>query len=148
MKLTPFKQEYPHTCLPACLRMVLSHLGREHTEAELARVCGSIPFAGTSPEAAIEGLEQLGYRALWFENATLERLTSLLEQNWPVIIFLRATDLPHGQSGLHALVLQEIERGQVITLDPALGKEFRMKLNTFLSIWAKLGNQGMVVWLA
>lgn len=128
--------------------MVLSHLGREHTEAELAYVCGSIPLVGTSPEAAIEGLEQLGYRALWFENATLERLTSLLGQNWPVITFLRAIDLPHGKSGLHAIILCEIEREQVVTIDPALGKEFRMPLNTFLSIWAKLGNQGMVVWLA
>ena len=26
-----FKQEYPHTCVVACIRMVLAYLGQEHT---------------------------------------------------------------------------------------------------------------------
>ena len=30
MKLTPFHQEQPHTCLPACIRIVLDYWGRNH----------------------------------------------------------------------------------------------------------------------
>ena len=32
-----FKQEYPHTCVVACIRIVLAYLGQEHTEEELSR---------------------------------------------------------------------------------------------------------------
>ena len=99
MKLSLFRQEQPHTCLPACIRIVLAYWGCQHTEAELAQACGSVPVWGTLPEEAITGLEDLGYGALWFENASLERLLGLLNQDWPVIVFLRAADLPHGRGG-------------------------------------------------
>lgn len=44
MKITPFRQEYPHTCLPACIRMVLDYLGDTHSEAELG--CGAVSLNG------------------------------------------------------------------------------------------------------
>jgi ABC-type bacteriocin/lantibiotic exporter with double-glycine peptidase domain len=147
LKLPLFRQEQPHTCLPACIRIILAHWGRQHTEAELARVCGSVPVWGTLPAEAIDGLESLGYRALWFENAKLERLIELLDQGWPVIVFLRAADLPHGRAGLHAVVMAGLEAGDVICVDPGLGTEARLSLNDFVRAWSALDNQGMVVWV-
>ncbi len=147
MKLPLFRQEQAHTCLPACLRIILAYRGRQHTEAELAQVCGSVPIWGTLPAEAVDGLKRLGYQALWFENATLERLLELLRQDWPVIVFLRAADLPHGQAGLHAVVVGRIETEQVIFVDPALGVEAHLDLSSFIRAWSALGNQGMVVWL-
>jgi hypothetical protein len=90
----------------------------------------------------------MGYHALWFENATRERLTEFLSQNWPVIVFLRASDLPHGRVGLHAVVLVDIGDGQVTCLDPSLDRPLTLKLSEFLSAWKILGNQGLVVWLS
>ncbi len=148
MKLRPFRQEHAHTCLPACVRIVLDYWGHESSEGELARACGSIPFLGTSPTDAVEGLEELGYRAIWFENATLERLIDLLEEEWPVIVFLRATDLPHGRAGLHAVVVSGLEGGQVMCVDPAIGQELHLTISNFVQAWSALGNQGMVVWPA
>lgn len=147
LNLIPYHQEQPYTCLPACIRIVLAYYGQEHTETELVKVCESVPVWGTLPERAITGLEHLGYRALWFENASLERLLSLLEQNWPVIVLLRAPDLPHGRAGVHAIVIGGIEQGEVIYIDPALGTEARMALYSFLQAWAALDHQGMVVWI-
>lgn len=147
MNIVPFRQEHPETCLPAAIRMVLHYLGREYSEAELAKICGTIPRLGTPPDAAVAGLEKAGYGALWFENATLERLTRLLEQHWPVIVFLHASALTHGRSGFHAIVLTAVRGGEVVAVDPALGKEIRMSLNAFLNAWAMLDNQGMVVWI-
>jgi len=92
-------------------------------------------------------LEKLGYHALWFENANLERLFELLHQDWPVIVFLRAADLPHGQSGLHAVVVGRAEADQVVFVDPALGAEGQLDLDAFTRAWSALGNQGVVVWL-
>jgi len=115
-----FRQEHPHTCLPACARMVLAYWGQEHTEEELAQAFDSVPLWGTRPEAVVTGLESLGYHGLWFENANLERLVDLLSHGWPVIVFLRASDLPHGRAGLHAVVVVGIEGESVICLDSKL----------------------------
>ena len=76
-----YRQNSPDTCLPACVRMVLAYRGRKHSEQELAKVLGTVRGFGTNPESAITGLESMGYHALWFENATRERLVDLLSQN-------------------------------------------------------------------
>jgi ABC-type bacteriocin/lantibiotic exporter with double-glycine peptidase domain len=147
MKLKAFRQEQPHTCLVACIRIVLEYRGRTHGEQELAEACKSVPMWGTLPADAVAGLEQLGYRALWFENASLERLMALLNQDWPVIVFLRAADLPHGRAGLHSVVVAGLDKGDVICLDPTLGAELRLDLNDFVQAWSALDNQGMVLWI-
>lgn len=147
MRLNPLRQEQPHTCLPACVRIVLDYWGHPHREDELAQAFHSVPIWGTLPGDVIAGLELLGYRGLWFENAGLERLLALLEQGWPVIVFLRAADLPHGRAGLHAVVVAALERGSVHCVDPALGAETHLPLDEFLHAWSFLDNQGLVVWV-
>jgi predicted double-glycine peptidase len=101
---------------------------------------------GTQPEKALEGLEKLGYRALWFENADLQRLTDLVDHRWPVIVFLRSADLPHGRYGLHAAVVIGFENSDAIMADPVLGQLVRLPVSVFLRAWQALGSQGMVVW--
>ena len=126
--------------------MVLDYLGFQHSEAELAAVCHSLPEWGTLPSDAVNGLETLGYRALWFENASLDRLYSLLDQGWSVILLFLAADLPHGTSGLHAVVLSGFEGQEAVLIDPALGGEFRFNVADFMRAWAALDHQGMVIW--
>jgi hypothetical protein len=95
----------------------------------------------------VAGLESLGYHALWFENATFERLLDLLVQDWPVIVFLRAADLPHGRAGLHAVIVVGVEGELITCLDPNLDQELRLELSSFLRAWSPLGYQGLVVWV-
>ena len=109
---------------------------------------GTVRGLGTNPESAMTGLESMGYHALWFENATLERLIDLLGHDWPVIVFLRAANLPHGHAGLHAVVVVEIDDEQTICLDPSLDQALTLELSTFLSAWRILGSQGLVVWVS
>ena len=147
LPVSHFEQEYPHTCVVTCIRMVLAYLGQEHSEEELSTACGTVPVWGTRPDVAVAGLERLGYHGLWFENANLERILDLLDQNWPVIVFVRAAELPHGRAGIHAVVVVGIEEKQVICLDPAPEVELRLPLSAFLEVWSGMGNQGMVVWV-
>ncbi len=142
-----FKQQRPYTCLVACVRMLLAHRGKAHAEDELAAVFGTVPVWGTRPEAVVSGLESLGYHGLWFENAGLGRLLDLLEHDWPVITFLRAADLPHGRSGLHAVVVIGIEDDAIVYLDSTVEKELRLGVSSFMDAWSGLGNQGIVVWI-
>src|SRR5437870_836565 len=37
------KQEFHYSCVPACLRMVFAHFGRNHTEDDLRRLLGTGP---------------------------------------------------------------------------------------------------------
>ena len=48
--------------------------GKMLDEAEIAAACGMAPLRGTKLERAVEGVQKLGYQALWFENAGLPRL--------------------------------------------------------------------------
>jgi len=126
--------------------MVLAYRGKRHTERQIATACRTLPPLGTQPEAVEEGLQALGYHCRWFEGATVDKLRELFANDWPVIIFLYAADLPHGRSGLHAVVLVEIAAQQVVLLDPMLKHTTKIDLKTFEIIWTNFGNQGMVIW--
>ncbi|MBX3052142.1 MAG: C39 family peptidase [Caldilineaceae bacterium] len=141
-----YRQTQPQSCLPACARVVLGYLGKNHSEAELAFAFRTVHWAGTLAENAIDGLEQMGYEVFWFHNADLTKLRLLLSQGWPVIVLLYASDLPHGREGIHAIVVIGIENDQVICLDPSLPNELILDLRQFAAIWAGLDNQGIVIW--
>lgn len=141
-----YQQAYNYTCVPACARMILAYFGHEHDEAELALTFKTIPFLGTQPDQVVSGLETLGYHALWFENATIERMKDILAVEWPLIVFLRAQDLPHGRTRLHALVIIGIEDDAIVCLDPTLADRLKISPSSFVSLWANLNYQGMVIW--
>jgi len=140
------RQEHPWTCLPACIRMVLAYRGRLIEEAEIAAACGTVPFRGTRPEKAVEGVQQLGHHTLWFENADLSRLQDLIAHDWPVIVFLRARDLPAKGHGLHGVVVIGVENDTVIVADPQSNRRYLLAHQKFLSAWQALDAQGMVIW--
>jgi len=141
------RQEHPWTCLPACIRMVLAYRGRLIEEAEIAAACSTTPFRGTQPERAVEGVQRLGHHALWFENADLSRLQDLIEHDWPVIVFLRARDLPGGGRGLHGVVVVGLGDEGATVVDPQSNSRYTVARKSFLSAWQALDAQGMVVWL-
>lgn len=113
--------------------MVLAYHGEEYREEELVQLFKPIPDLGTHPTDAVNRLEAMGYHALWFENASLNCLTELLNHQWPIIVFVLAADLPHGKSGLHAMVVIGMENRQVVCLDPALDNEARYDLSFFFA---------------
>jgi ABC-type bacteriocin/lantibiotic exporter with double-glycine peptidase domain len=123
-----------------------AYLGQDVSEKFWASALRTVDGWGTLPEEAENALVKLGYSARWFENATVERLQQLLANNFPVILFLRAVDLPHGQSGLHAVVAINLNDHNVICLDPLLEQELWLELQTFQRIWSNLDCQGMVIW--
>lgn len=141
-----FAQEHSWTCVPACIRMILAYQGDVRNEHEIAEACATRAPVGTLPEKAVDGVAKLGYRALWFENADFERLESLISHGWPVIVFVRAEDLPHGRRGLHSAVVVGITDRVVVMADPALGRSFEMNVADFERAWRVLNAQGMVVW--
>ncbi len=76
----------------------------------------------------------------------LLRSYQLQANKFPVIVFLRAVDLPHGVGGLHALVIVDIDERSVICLDPTVDHDLKIELADFLKIWSRLNHQGLVIW--
>lgn len=74
--------------------MVLAYRGQLVEEAEVAAACHTTPLRGTLPERAVEGVQQLGHHALWFENANLGRLQDLISHSWPVSSFCERATFP------------------------------------------------------
>lgn len=126
--------------------MVLAFLGDDQPERKLALAFQTTPGWGTLPEHIETALMTWCYRVRWFESATLERLEQLHANNFPVIAFLRAVDLPHGTGGLHAVVIVDVDDQFVTCLDPMLDHDLKLPLAEFLRIWSRLNNQGLVIW--
>jgi predicted double-glycine peptidase len=142
--LPVFSQSRPFTCVPACLRSVLSALGSEYTEEELVRACNT-QRTGTTLRDAADAARSLGFTPIYLPGASYETLIGWLEQDAPMIVGLAADELAHGATGGHAVVVCGVEAGEVLAVDPALGGERRMQLSEFLRAWRRRGNRGLIV---
>lgn len=144
VELTPFRQSQPYTCVAACLRMVLAALDANCSEDDLARACSTDPSGATLSDAATAA-RSLGFNALFLPEATFEMLGEWLRRGVPMIVGLAADDLAQGATGSHAVVVCGSEEGQVVVVDPAIGAEGRLELETFLRAWRRRSNRGLVV---
>jgi len=144
IELAPFQQSQPYTCVAACLRVVLAALGADYSEEDLARACHTDPSGATLSDAATAA-QSLGFNALFIPEATFEMLTAWLQHGVPMIVGIAADALAHGATGGHAVVVGGLEQGQVLVVDPAIGAERRLDLETFLRAWRRRGNRALVV---
>src|SRR5512136_1912230 len=119
LPLTHVKQSRPGACLPACARMALLALGDDIGEDQLAQLFDT-EWYGT-PASRIQRLTLRGYRVT-YEQTTLEQLQHYLQQQTPVIVFLRTGGLPGWREDVaHAVVLVGLTPDIAIIHDPARG---------------------------
>ena len=85
--LLHLKQEQDHTCVPACIRIVLHHLGAAFSETQICVACGTTPL-GTDQNEATQGITLLGFKATELRGAAFDDITKLLRHGKPVIVFL------------------------------------------------------------
>jgi ABC-type bacteriocin/lantibiotic exporter with double-glycine peptidase domain len=143
--LIPLPQEKTNTCLPAAIRIVLHHFGADFPEEQIAQACKTRK-RGTNLEHAADGIKTLGFKAIHFEQSDLPQIIDYLNKNIPVIVALDVEQLPYGDFGFHAVVVNELEGNIVSFVDPALGKETSLDLLTFFKSWHSLGRSGLVIY--
>jgi predicted double-glycine peptidase len=124
--------------------VVLAALGADYSEDDLACACNTDPSGATLSDAATAA-RSLGFNALFLREATFEMLDGWLQRGVPMIVGLAADDLAYGATGGHAVVVCGIERGEVVFVDPAIGAEGRLELETFLRAWRRRHNRGLIV---
>ena len=129
-------QEEASSCLPACLRMVLSAYGVEVSESELRKACGWDPLLATSSTAVVTASRQMGFtRSREDYGLRLYDLRDLLRRGIFPILSIQLQ--PYGLIGDHAQVVVSITAGHIEVYDPLLG-QMRTRHQTLDDAW-KLG---------
>ncbi len=131
-----YKQSRDGRCLPACARMILSYLGQDFDEDQLARLLQARSFGTVAGNIRL--LNQLGYTVA-FEQGTESDLQRHLSQGRPCLIFLKTENLPHWKvEDAHAVVLVGMVGETVQINDPAFDSAPQsVSLPDFLLAWSE-----------
>ena len=129
-----YKQETDYSCVPACLRIVLSSLGVFKTEQELRELCDCTVLEGTSALKAVDAARASGFRGTRKQNLIFDDLISELARGLFPIAYVEALLPPHAFAQSHALVVIAIDGDEVRAIDPARG-EIAFSKDEFLAEW-------------
>ena len=126
-----FRQAYPFSCVPACLRMILASYNFEISETELRSLC-ECDETGTTPSNAVKAAVECKFDAYRAE-LTFEELEDLIRQNITPIVFTRVAE---NANYSHAVVVYKISKKKVFVLDSDSG-EHEIDINKFVEIWSR-----------
>lgn len=126
-----FRQTYPFSCVPACLRMVLAGYSFEISETELRNRC-ECDETGTSPSKATDAVNELGFDCDE-ANLTFEELKEyVLDKLFPIVYLRFSEDAKYS----HAVVVYKISKEKIFVLDPENG-EREFDLSLFIELWSR-----------
>ncbi len=141
-KLIFHKQETPYSCVPACLRMVLSAFEVDMSEAELRQLCDCTPF-GTEALKAVDAVRNLGFSRTAKCTLTIDELLAQLEANLYPIVFVNLLPID-GVKVAHAMIIVALAEEMVTVYDPLQG-ERTLSRSTFDTAWAMMHNLTILV---
>jgi ABC-type bacteriocin/lantibiotic exporter with double-glycine peptidase domain len=129
LKVKPFEQS-PSMCGPASLKMLFSYFEKNYTEKQLAAFCFSTKKDGTNYKGMINCVKKAGGFAFVKKNGTIKELEYFIKkEKLPVII--NWFDEDDG----HYSVVVDIDKKNIITIDPINGKERLLDKKIFPNIW-------------
>ena len=139
-----FEQSRDGTCLPACIQMVLAHLGDKRTEADLAKFLGTKTYG--TPIRNAERLQSDGYEVAVRE-FTRADLEVYLNAGLPVIARVWAAMLDYWQvTTSHVVVVVGYGETSVYLNDPAFATVPQQVVwDAFLATWAEYDETAVVI---
>lgn len=151
LPVKPFQETlHASMCGPASLKMVLAYHGIERTEAELAKLCGTDPYLGTSGEDIKRAAESLGLNVEIKNNSTFKDIQSWLDKKVPVIVnwFTRGRtdyseeEVPDG----HLSVVVGLDDEYIYIQDPEIGKLRKIARDDFMKVWFDFAGEYINSW--
>jgi ABC-type bacteriocin/lantibiotic exporter with double-glycine peptidase domain len=137
------KQETTYSCVPACLRMVLSGFGLDLTEERLREMCDCSPLFGTEAMQAVEAARGLGFAGTAKYTLRYDELRGLVEGGRYPIAYL-SLEAIGGTEESHAVVVIGTDDEAVTVYDPLHG-ERRISHQSFTTGWAARRNLVILV---
>lgn len=133
-----YKQEFPYSCVAACARMMLAHLGCQKTEDELRQLLET-KESGTRA-GNIMKLATLGFDVA-LAAANLSQLRDAFVAGNPVMIFLETGPLDYWTlDAAHVVVAVGIDATTVFVNDPFFDTVPQsVTLANFELAWARTG---------
>lgn len=110
------QQQADGDCLAACAAMVLAHLHRDITYDAILHLLRIQPYG--APAGNIRLLSSQGL-AVTYSSTDMRGLRSLLDNGYPVIVFVRTGDLPYWDYETnHAIVVVGYDENHIYVNDP------------------------------
>jgi predicted double-glycine peptidase len=128
IKLKPFRQR-PGLCGPASLKMVFDYYGVQVLEAEIAKIAGASKEKGASIKGLIKAAKHFVFNVFLKELSSLTDLKYFVKRKIPVIV-----DWFFEDEG-HYSVVVDIDKKNVVIMDPSLKGLRKMPIEKFLRVW-------------
>jgi ABC-type bacteriocin/lantibiotic exporter with double-glycine peptidase domain len=134
-----FKQEFNHSCIPACVRMVLAYHGYSFSEDELRQLMGTGPH-GTYARDILR-ISSLGFD-VHLRAALTSELRAGLASGTPPIVFLATSFLDYwNMSANHVAVVVALDSTNISLNDPYFDTApQQVAMSSFQQAWAANGN--------
>jgi ABC-type bacteriocin/lantibiotic exporter with double-glycine peptidase domain len=117
-------------CGPASLKILLSYYEREHSEAQLAKLCETTPDFGTTHAQMMAGAQALGAEIFAKDQATINDIRGFVEEETPVIVGWWSDDESHYS------VVYEVGKFKIFMMDPDTESGIHiMPIEEFESVW-------------
>jgi ABC-type bacteriocin/lantibiotic exporter with double-glycine peptidase domain len=136
------KQETTYSCVPACLRIVLSSFDIAIPEAELRDRCDCTPF-GTEALKAVDVARALGFSNTIKATLNFDELVEQLEAGYYPIILVNLLPID-GIKDAHAIVSLEAKPNYVKVYDPLKGERI-LPTSTLMTAWTMMSNLTILV---
>lgn len=142
--ITWYAQEQRASCVPACIRMVLSAFDQLLTERQIRQVLGQ-PRFGLNLGQASEQLARTGMSAVYHNDWSLLDLRDCLRDGWYPIVGVERRFFGHRDSS-HAIVLLKISSRSGSAFDPlGTAQSETFLTETFEQAWHGAGHQALVI---
>jgi ABC-type bacteriocin/lantibiotic exporter with double-glycine peptidase domain len=135
LNVTHQPQHKSSWCLPACVAMVSTYWGIPVRQVDVARWLGTSDIG--TPSSRTQRLTNQKYSVIYGEGS-LAILSGWLEQDAPLILFVRTGDLPYWKiDTAHALIVAGLDTEQATLIDPAVDAAYCVvPLGDLLLAWS------------
>ena len=140
LSVKPFQKTLNQSmCGPASLKIVFDYYGYDKSEKDIAEMCDITNELGTSAGGIQKAAQSIGFKAMIYDNSTLEDIQKWLDKKVPVIVnwFTRGRidypeeDVPDG----HYSVVVGLDDEFIYLQDPEIGKLRKIEREDFMKVW-------------
>lgn len=140
-------------CGPATLKMLLTFWnlpGKEKTDLELAKDCGTDPKLGTSNEAFIETARRFGLDAVVKDHAEFTDIAEWLEKKIPVVVDWFSPGRKDASEGEmpdgHYSIVVGLDAEHIYLQDPEVGGLRTIPREQFYRVWFDFKDDTITNW--
>lgn len=133
-----YHQQKDYTCGPACMRIILSEMGKNISEKKLEKELKTNSKNGTVMRAFCKLAKKMGMKTFSKKNSTIGEIKSLLKDYFIIVCYYYKPE----KIGHYALV-KRVGKDRIYLMDPWCGPNCSYSFVSFRKIWHSTPKYGM-----